>query len=117
MRIVYNWLREIVAVPDDVDTVAREISLRGFELAGIDHGREPVIDFEITANRPDCLNHLGIAREAAAIWGVEIKSGSVARGAGSDRITDPGSGPSTSSGRPELVEGRGVASSPIGNRS
>ena len=28
----------------------------------------PSIDFEITANRPDCLNHLGIAREAATIW-------------------------------------------------
>ena len=28
----------------------------------------PVIDFEITANRPDCLSHLGLAREASAIW-------------------------------------------------
>ena len=28
----------------------------------------PVIDFEITANRPDCLSVVGIAREASAIW-------------------------------------------------
>lgn len=70
MRLVYNWLREIVPVADDVDTVAREISLRGFEIAGIEHGREPVIDFEITANRPDCLSHIGLAREASAIWGL-----------------------------------------------
>ena len=90
MRIVYNWLREIVPVPDDVDTVAREISLRGFELAAVEQGREPVIDFEITANRPDCLSHVGIAREASAIWGLAIKSGSVARDAGSDRIPDSG---------------------------
>ena len=90
MRIVYNWLRDIVAVPDDVETVAREISLRGFELAAVEQGREPVIDFEITANRPDCLSHLGIAREAAAIWEIAIAPGSVLRDAGSDRIPDPG---------------------------
>ncbi len=104
MRIVYNWLRDIVAVPDDVDTVAREISLRGFELAAVEHGREPVIDFEVTANRPDCLSHLGIAREASAIWGIAIAPGSGTRDPGSGtrhvarlgldetRTTDPGSG-------------------------
>ncbi len=70
MRLVYNWLREIVPVTADVDTVAREISLRGFEVAGVEYGREPVIDFEITANRPDCLSHIGLAREASAIWGL-----------------------------------------------
>ena len=70
MRLVYNWLRDIVPVTADVDTVAREISLRGFEVAAVEHGAEPVIDFEITANRPDCLSHVGLAREASAIWGL-----------------------------------------------
>ena len=73
MRLVYNWLREIVPVTADVDTVAREISLRGFEVAGVEYGREPVIDFEITANRPDCLSHIGLAREASAIWGLPLQ--------------------------------------------
>ncbi|HUR80720.1 MAG TPA: phenylalanine--tRNA ligase subunit beta [Thermoanaerobaculia bacterium] len=70
MRLVYNWLREIVPVTVDVDAVAHEIGLRGFEVAGVEYGPEPVIDFEITANRPDCLSHLGLAREASAIWGL-----------------------------------------------
>jgi phenylalanyl-tRNA synthetase beta chain len=70
VRLVYNWLRELVPVTADVDTVAREISLRGFEVAAVEHGPEPVIDFEITANRPDCLSHVGFAREASAIWGL-----------------------------------------------
>ena len=70
MKIVHEWLAEIVDVPADAETVAREISLRGFEVASVEHG---VIDFEITANRPDCLNHLGIAREASAIWGAPLK--------------------------------------------
>jgi phenylalanyl-tRNA synthetase beta chain len=65
VRIVHEWLSELVDVPPDVELVAREISLRGFEVASVEDG---VIDFEITANRPDCLNHVGIAREASVIW-------------------------------------------------
>ena len=65
MKIVHAWLRELVDVPEDVETVASQIALRGFEVAEVADG---VIDFEITANRPDCLNHLGIAREASVIW-------------------------------------------------
>jgi phenylalanyl-tRNA synthetase beta chain len=65
VKIVHAWVRELVAVPDDVEVVASQIALRGFEVAEVADG---VIDFEITANRPDCLNHLGIAREASVIW-------------------------------------------------
>ena len=70
MKIVHAWLSELARVPGDVDTVAREISLRGFEVAGIEKG---VIDFDITANRPDCLSHLGIARESAVIWAGAVR--------------------------------------------
>lgn len=34
---------------------------------------ETVIEFEITSNRPDCLSMLGLAREAAATLGTELK--------------------------------------------
>jgi phenylalanyl-tRNA synthetase beta chain len=60
-------------VPADVETVARELGparVRG----GAVEGSNGVIDFEITANRPDCLSHVGIAREAAAIWGTPLKA-------------------------------------------
>jgi phenylalanyl-tRNA synthetase beta chain len=67
------WLSELVQVPQDPHTVAHEIALRGFEVAGVETGAQPVIDFEITANRPDCLSHLGIAREAATIWGMPLR--------------------------------------------
>jgi phenylalanyl-tRNA synthetase beta chain len=73
VRIVLPWLRDLAAAPDDAERVAHEISLRGFEVAAIEPGATPVIDFEITANRPDCMSHLGIAREASAIWGVPLK--------------------------------------------
>ena len=83
MRIVHEWLTELVGVPADVDVVAREISLRGFEVASIEDG---VIDFEITANRPDCLNHVGIAREAAVIWGTTRAEQPMADITGDDSI-------------------------------
>jgi phenylalanyl-tRNA synthetase beta chain len=78
VKLVYPWLRELVDVPVDPDRVASEIALRGFEVASIEHGRVPVIDFEITANRPDCLSHVGLAREAATIWGVPLRLPDVA---------------------------------------
>jgi phenylalanyl-tRNA synthetase beta chain len=74
VKIVYQWLCDLVDVPGDVDTIAAQIGLRGFEVAEVQQGRLPVIDFEITANRPDCLNHLGIAREASVIWNAPIKA-------------------------------------------
>ncbi|HET7220088.1 MAG TPA: phenylalanine--tRNA ligase subunit beta [Vicinamibacterales bacterium] len=73
MKIVLPWLRDLVHVPDDAERVAHEISLRGFEVAAIEPGTNAVIDFEITANRPDCMNHLGIAREASAIWDLPLR--------------------------------------------
>ena len=62
MRLVYPWLCDFVRVPGDPETTAREMGLRGFEVAGVEPGPLPVIDFEITANRPDCLSHVGLAR-------------------------------------------------------
>jgi phenylalanyl-tRNA synthetase beta chain len=73
VKIVCDWLAELVAVPGDPDSIAREIALRGFEVASVENGRPPVIDFEVTANRPDCLSHLGMAREAATIWGLPLQ--------------------------------------------
>ena len=68
MRLVLPWLCDFVRVPGDPESIAHEIGLRGFEVASIEPGRLPVIDFEITANRPDCLSHLGLAREASDSW-------------------------------------------------
>ena len=73
MRLVYPWLCDLVAVPGTPETIAHEISLRGFEVASVEPGRLPVIDFEITANRPDCLSHVGLAREASVIWSLPLQ--------------------------------------------
>jgi phenylalanyl-tRNA synthetase beta chain len=73
VKLVYHWLRELVAVPGDPDQVAATLGLRGFEVAAVEQGQQPVIDFEITANRPDCLSVIGLAREAAAAYGLPLQ--------------------------------------------
>jgi phenylalanyl-tRNA synthetase beta chain len=72
VRLVLDWLRDLVEVPGDPASIAHAIALRGFEVATVEDD-PAVIDFEITANRPDCLNHLGLAREASAIWGLPLR--------------------------------------------
>jgi phenylalanyl-tRNA synthetase beta chain len=75
VKLPYHWLCDLVKVPGDPDRIATTLGLRGFEVASIEnaHGRQPVIDFEITANRPDCLNVIGLAREAAAAYGLPLQ--------------------------------------------
>ena len=85
MKIVHAWLRELVDVPTDIETVASQIALRGFEVAEVSGG---VIDFEITANRPDCLNHVGIAREASVIWNAPLKTPAAAAAPAGDVAVD-----------------------------
>ena len=67
MRLVLSWLREFVDIEASAEEIAEKIGLRGFEVASIEalDGGDAVIDFEITANRPDCLSVLGLAREVA----------------------------------------------------
>ena len=86
MRIVCPWLRDLVEVPGEPESIAHQISLRGFEVASVEHGRLPVIDFEVTANRPDCLNHLGLAREASVIWNLPLKPPPLRQAPGSEGI-------------------------------
>jgi phenylalanyl-tRNA synthetase beta chain len=74
MRLVVSWLREFVDVTASAEDIAEKVSLRGFEVAGIEHADgDSVIDFEITANRPDCLSVLGLAREVATTYALPLR--------------------------------------------
>ena len=74
MRLVLSWLREFVDVKASAEEIADTLSLRGFEVASIESlpGGDAVIDFEITANRPDCLSVLGLAREVATAYDLPL---------------------------------------------
>jgi len=74
MRLVLSWLREFVDVKASAEDVAGTLALRGFEVASIESldGGDAVIDFEVTANRPDALSVLGLAREVATAYDLPL---------------------------------------------
>ena len=75
MKVVYNWLKEFVEAKASAAEVRTRLSLCGIAIDSIDEtAAGPVLDAEITSNRPDCLGHYGIAREVAAIYRLPLKS-------------------------------------------
>src|SRR5271155_982434 len=74
MKVVYNWLKEFVDVAASPADLRARLSLAGVAVDSIEEtAAGPVLDAEVTANRPDCLGHLGIAREVAAIYRLPLK--------------------------------------------
>jgi phenylalanyl-tRNA synthetase beta chain len=74
MKVVYNWLKEFVDVKAEAADLRTRLSLAGIAVDSVeDSAAGPVLDAEITANRPDCLGHLGIAREVAAVYQLPVK--------------------------------------------
>src|SRR5260221_11796459 len=77
MRLVVSWLRDFVDVRASAEDIAETLGMRGFEVASIERldgtdVADAVIDFEVTANRPDCLSVLGLAREVATAYDLPI---------------------------------------------
>src|SRR6266404_4475341 len=69
MKVVYNWLKDFVDVTAPSQELASRLALSGTNIGGIEHGPHgAVIEAEVSSNRPDCLGHLGIAREVGAIY-------------------------------------------------
>jgi phenylalanyl-tRNA synthetase beta chain len=84
VKVLFSWLREFVEVPGSAEQVAATMSVRGFAVEGIERiGEERVLDFEVTANRPDCMSVLGIAREVATAYGLPFRDGGTADADGS----------------------------------
>ncbi len=51
----------------------REDCKPGDDIRDVCRLRDTVVEFELTFNRPDCLSYIGIAREAAATFGCELR--------------------------------------------
>jgi phenylalanyl-tRNA synthetase beta chain len=79
LRILLSWLRDLVDVPAETAELGFALHMRGFELAAIAPAPsdaspvDAVINVEITANRPDCLSMVGIAREVATIYRGDLR--------------------------------------------
>src|ERR1700722_6719368 len=74
MKVLYNCLAEFVDVKAAPADLASLLSLAGVAIDSVEESPAgPVLDAEVTANRPDCLGHYGIAREVAAIYRLQLK--------------------------------------------
>ncbi len=74
MIVSWDWLRQYVDLPDSVEEVAERLSMAGLNHEStLPKGADIAVDLEVTSNRPDCLGHLGIAREIAVLYGRPLK--------------------------------------------
>jgi phenylalanyl-tRNA synthetase beta chain len=74
MKISPHWLRDFVDVPVDYLRLADELTLAGVAVEGISgQGDDTVYEMEITTNRPDAMNHYGVAREVSALYDLPLK--------------------------------------------
>ena len=98
MKISLKWLKEFVDVSASPQKLARKLRGIGLNVEAIESsGDGTVLEIEITTNRPDCLNHYGVARELAAacrgrLKPLEIKlreTRTPARKEASIKIADP----------------------------
>ncbi len=75
MKVLFNWLKEFVAVTASPQDVGSRLSLAGIAIESVeDSPAGPVLDADLTTNRGDCMSHYGIAREIAALYRVPLKS-------------------------------------------
>src|SRR5712691_11109328 len=74
MRILPSWLREFVDVPADDRQLAESLTSAGIAVESVaEENGSTIYEMDLTTNRVDAMNHYGVAREAAAIYGAELR--------------------------------------------
>lgn len=87
MKVSFNWLQEFITpgpLPDrilsgDVVALKERLPMLGLGVESVRSLGLPkdqddwIFDLEVTTNRPDCLSHLGVARELAASFGSRLR--------------------------------------------
>ncbi|HEX4785523.1 MAG TPA: phenylalanine--tRNA ligase subunit beta, partial [Candidatus Sulfotelmatobacter sp.] len=80
MKLSANWIRDFVDLTVDDRRLAEDLTNVGISVEGISGtDADTVFEMEIGTNRPDAMNHYGVAREAAAIYDVPLKPLSAVR--------------------------------------
>ncbi len=75
MIVSWNWLTDYLRLDMSVEALTERLALSGLNLESISEvGGDLAIDLEVTSNRPDCLGHLGVAREIAVLFDKERRT-------------------------------------------
>jgi phenylalanyl-tRNA synthetase beta chain len=68
MYISFEWLKELTETRLSPEELRERLTMVGLAIDAVEqHGGDAVLDVEVPSNRPDCLSHVGIAREVAVI--------------------------------------------------
>ncbi|MCX7416253.1 MAG: phenylalanine--tRNA ligase subunit beta, partial [Planctomycetia bacterium] len=76
MIISMNWLADYVQLTGASSPAVSlaDILAERLLMSGLNHestrviGDDTAVEIEVTSNRPDCLGHIGVAREAAVLF-------------------------------------------------
>ena len=68
MLISYEWLGDYVETRLSAEELRDRLTNVGLAIDAVEqHNADAVLDVEVPSNRPDCLSHVGIAREVGVI--------------------------------------------------
>jgi phenylalanyl-tRNA synthetase beta chain len=68
MFISYEWLKEFTETRLRPEELRERLTMVGLAIDAVEeHNDDAVLDVEVPSNRPDCLSHVGVAREVAVI--------------------------------------------------
>ena len=68
MIVSWNWLKDYVQLDMSPEELENRLTMSGLNHEGTKRVADDLaIDLEVTSNRPDCLGHIGVAREVAVM--------------------------------------------------
>src|SRR2546425_10949429 len=74
MKLSPQWIRDFVELWVDDRRLAEDLTAAGIAVEAMSgSGENTVFEMEIGTNRPDAMNHYGVAREASAIYDLPLK--------------------------------------------
>jgi phenylalanyl-tRNA synthetase beta chain len=74
MKISPQWLRDFVDLNVNYHQLADDLTLAGIAVESVSgEGDGAIFEMDITTNRPDAMNHYGVARECSAIYDLPLK--------------------------------------------
>src|ERR1700680_1569730 len=75
MKISPQWLRDFVDLDVNYHQLADDLTLAGIAVESVSgEGDGTVFEMDITTNRPDAMNHYGVARECSAIYDLPLRA-------------------------------------------
>src|SRR5580658_1705267 len=75
MKISPQWVRDFVDFDVNYHQLADDLTLAGIAVESVSgEGDETTFEMDITTNRPDAMNHYGVARECSAIYDLPLRA-------------------------------------------